>query len=302
MEGFFHVATHGGFRRAVQAMPYPLTEPALHQQVRKLERALGVTLLEQAPGRRMVPTAEGRTLFRFVAPFFEQLPGVLRELIDDGGGSFVLATEPFYVDTLCVDGLRAVQRKNPRAQLEVVESSELAELCTALTNGRADLGVASVIGPVPPGLVYERLGGLGLELLVPKAHPLAKRRGPLGVEQLDGLRCVLYAEGTTGRDYSLQAIHQAGFEVEPAVQATSAIAMRALVRAGVAPAFIPTLIGSKGRPRRKVSADGSVSFDLTSLLEQTVGTLPPFGFVRRAGRADRGLVSTFVEAVRSRLG
>jgi DNA-binding transcriptional LysR family regulator len=300
VEGFYHVTTHAGFRRAVKAMPYPLTEPALHQQVRKLERALGVTLLERAPGRRMVPTPEGRALYLFVAPYFEQLPGVLRSLFDESGGSLVLATESFYVDTLCVDGLRAVQEKNPRVHIELIEA-ELDEMSQALLRGRADLGIASVIGALPEGLVYEELGGLGLELLVPARHPLAKRRAPLGPKHLEGLRCVLYSKGTVGRDYSLQAMAQAGFLVEPAVEASTAIAMRALVRAGVAPAFIPALIGDKKRPRRKTFADGTVSFDLTALLQQTVGTLPPFGLVRRAGRADRGLVATFVDAVRRRL-
>ena len=80
LEGFFHVALQGGFARAAAAMPYPITEPALHQQVRKLERALGTSLLVRGPARRMVTTAEGRALLEFITPYFERLPRVLREL------------------------------------------------------------------------------------------------------------------------------------------------------------------------------------------------------------------------------
>lgn len=299
VEGFFHVTKHEGFRRAVQAMPYPLTEPALHQQVRKLEKALGVRLLERGAGRRMVPTPKGRELYRFIAPYFEELPGVLRRLLDTQGGSLVLATEPFYVDTLCAAALAEVQTSSPRVHLELQEL-DLGPMCEAIRRGRADLGIASVVGPLPEGLVFEPLGGLGLELLVPAKHPLASKRPPLGAAQLDGLRCVLYGRGSPGRRYSEQAIGQAGFAVEAAVEASSANTMRALVRAGVAPAFVPVLIGERKRPRRSKLKDGTVSFDLTGLLEETVG-LPPFGFVRRARQRESGLMEAFAAAVRSLL-
>ena len=78
LEGFFHVGLHQGFTRAAEAFPYAITEPALHQQVRKLERTLGVRLLEKGPKRRMLLTPAGRELHGFVAPYFERLPQVPR--------------------------------------------------------------------------------------------------------------------------------------------------------------------------------------------------------------------------------
>ena len=92
LEGFYWVAKEGGYARAVRALPYALTEPALHQQVRKLERALEVRLLEKVAGRRMVPTPAGRRLLEFVAPFFEGLPRLLHDL-GSGGGSLLLGAE-----------------------------------------------------------------------------------------------------------------------------------------------------------------------------------------------------------------
>ena len=44
LEGFFWVATTGGYARAARAFPYPITQPAVHQQVKKLERELDITL------------------------------------------------------------------------------------------------------------------------------------------------------------------------------------------------------------------------------------------------------------------
>ena len=47
LEGFWLVATHGGYARAARAAAYPITQPALHQQVKKLEAEVGITLLER---------------------------------------------------------------------------------------------------------------------------------------------------------------------------------------------------------------------------------------------------------------
>src|SRR5262245_66612155 len=77
LEGFYWTGLEGGYTRAAEAMPYPITEPAVYQQIRKLERTLGVPLLVQAKPRRTILTPEGKALFDFVAPFFEGLPGVV---------------------------------------------------------------------------------------------------------------------------------------------------------------------------------------------------------------------------------
>ena len=47
LEGFYWVAFTGGYARAARAFPYPITQPAVHQQVKKLERELDITLFER---------------------------------------------------------------------------------------------------------------------------------------------------------------------------------------------------------------------------------------------------------------
>src|SRR5574342_238857 len=57
LEGFFHVARHGGYTRAARAFPYPISQPGVYQQVRKLEQDLGVPLFERV-GRDRVALPE----------------------------------------------------------------------------------------------------------------------------------------------------------------------------------------------------------------------------------------------------
>ena len=80
LEGFYWVAFTGGYARAARAFPYPISQPAVHQQVSKLQRELETTLFERVAKDRVRLTPAGRHLFDFVAPFYEGLPAVVRSL------------------------------------------------------------------------------------------------------------------------------------------------------------------------------------------------------------------------------
>jgi DNA-binding transcriptional LysR family regulator len=80
LEGFYWVARTGGYARAARAFPYPITQPAVHQQVKKLEGELGVTLFERVGKSEMALTPAGIRLYEFVRPFYEGMAGVVRSL------------------------------------------------------------------------------------------------------------------------------------------------------------------------------------------------------------------------------
>ncbi|MBC7174006.1 MAG: LysR family transcriptional regulator, partial [Polyangiaceae bacterium] len=80
LEGFYRVAIAEGYARAARAFPYPITQPGVHQMVRRLEAELGVLLFERTSKDRVVLTPAGRMLFDHVAPFLEGLPSVVERL------------------------------------------------------------------------------------------------------------------------------------------------------------------------------------------------------------------------------
>src|SRR5271166_1892663 len=55
LTGFYWVARTQGYARAVRSFPYPITEPGVHQQVRRLEKELGVPLFVRVGKDRVVP-------------------------------------------------------------------------------------------------------------------------------------------------------------------------------------------------------------------------------------------------------
>ncbi len=80
LEGFYRVAVAEGYSRAAKSFPYPITQPGIHQQVKKLELELGARLFRRVAKDRVGLTRAGRHLFEFCAPFFERLPLVVDEL------------------------------------------------------------------------------------------------------------------------------------------------------------------------------------------------------------------------------
>ena len=155
--------------------------------------------------------------------------------------------------------------------------------------------MVSVVNAVPAGLVFEQLGSLGPRAAGALGPPAERRSAPPSSPNTSPTSTyVVYPKGTEGRSYAEHALAQAGIELRAAAEATSASAMRALVRAGFAPAFIPAL---GKRPRRKTNPDGTVAFDLTDMLQELAG-LPGFGLLRRAGEPT-GLVAAFLEVARA---
>src|SRR5215217_3910985 len=77
VELFYYVARSGGISRALRHIPYGIQQPAVSIQILALEEHLGAKLFDRQPFRL---TTEGRELFEFARPFFEQLGAVEERL------------------------------------------------------------------------------------------------------------------------------------------------------------------------------------------------------------------------------
>ena len=104
-------------------------------------------------------------------------------------------------------------------------------------------------------------------LWVPEQHALARRRKPPTAAELSGVPLCVYDRTQPGRGILERAFAAAGLELRIAAEASSIETLRALVRAGVGPAFIPIPGPAAKAARRPRSArDGVVAFDVTGLV------------------------------------
>jgi DNA-binding transcriptional LysR family regulator len=304
LEGFYHVARLGNYSRAAQAFPYPIGQPAVYQQVKGLQEDLGVVLVRQAGPRRTELTPEGRALHAFIAPFFEGLPNVVERIQGCAAAPLVLAADQFLAMEALPPALLRARAAHPEFQLRLEELAT-PEIVDRVAAGQVDVGLLHATGPLQ-GLAWEPLGQVGAALLVPARHPLAQLgRAPTEAE-IARHPLIVYEARSPGRILTERLFRESGRPLQVAAEVTFSQTMRALVRAGVAPAFVPYLFsgamndvvrvpGKPGSLGRLPREPGTVAFDMSSRLR---GGALPFGLLYRSGLAESLAFRALADALR----
>lgn len=244
LEGFYWVARTEGYARAARAFPYPITQPGVHQQVRRLERDLGVTLFERVGKDRVRLTAAGRALFDRVAPLYESLTGFEAALkAGTYGGRLRIHAASLHLRHLLPRWLRKLQTKRP--DIEVILSEVRAPDVTPLRLGEADLLIDHLFA-VPSDVQVQVVGQMQTFLVVPSNHPLASTRA-VKLRELRGDTFIAYNQDQGGRALQLGALELSGVRPERVFAADSAETILGFVAAGIGFSLIPWL--SAGGPR-----------------------------------------------------
>ena len=247
LEGFFHVARTGGYARAARAFPYPITQPAIHQQVKKLEAELGTRLLERVAKDRMQLTPAGRHLFAFIAPFFDGLPAVVRALESDTyGGRLHIDAANLVLRDLVPGWVRRIKRRVPHAEIQLREFG--GTNVDRLRHGEADL-LVSYLPLLPPDMEGKRVAMLHGHIVVPRGHRLASRKR-VGLKDLHGETFVAYHPELLAGQLQRHALAEAGAIPDRRYGATFCCAAGRDRRPPATGAATPVVPGAEvGRPR-----------------------------------------------------
>jgi DNA-binding transcriptional LysR family regulator len=284
LEGLFWVAKTGGYARAARAFPYPITQPAVHQQVKKLEKELGTPLFERVGKDRMRPTPAGAYLYEFVAPFFTGLPYVVRALqTSDYAGELHIRAASLLLRDLLPAWIARLRRKCPDARIHLHEMLESG--LPALLAGEVDLLVTH-IPDVPAEVETLQIGTLHGFVVVPQGHRLSKRK-QVALREIAGEPFISYTPGIQAHEIQMQGLAAAGVEPSSTVTAHTVQTILAYVKAGLGVSAVATL-DATGPHRRGVVAlrvvDPKVQLPLVAawrrngpphpLLEAAIATAP----------------------------
>ena len=164
LELFYYVAKHGGISEAVRHMPYGIQQPAMSGQIIQLEESLGAMLFQRRP---FALTAQGKELFEFIAPFFdnvdpvaERIRGRVSEHIRIGASEIVLRDHLPRV-------LQSMQQQFPKLKITLREGYQ-PELEEWVEKRQLDLALTVVSRKPPAGVQALPLFKLPLVLLVPR--------------------------------------------------------------------------------------------------------------------------------------
>lgn len=235
LEGFYWVGRTEGYARAARAFPYPITQPAVHQQVKKLEAELGIALFERVGKDRMLLTPAGKRLYEFVRPFFEGLPALVRNLCDgEYEGELRIRAAGLHLRHLLPAWIKRLHRKWPAIHVHLEESPHSD--VTALLRGEVDLMV-DYFPELPDSVATMQVAELTPFVVMPKAHAQAKRkRVKLGA--FEGDTFIGYTDGLP-RELQFRALTRHGIAPTRTLFASSADVILGYVEAGLGFSIVP---------------------------------------------------------------
>lgn len=242
------VAEAGSITRAAARLGY--TAPALSQQLAKLEREAGVTLLvRHHRGARL--TAAGELLAaraRRVLDEMERARHELARLAGLSGGRLRVGTFTTVGVHLLPPVLSAFRRAHPDVELAVAEYEPPGGV-VAVAAGEADLALTHAYepaepAPLPPGVLLEPLLVEELVLVTAPGHALAGGSGRLPVADLAGQPLISSAPSHPSRKGVEAALASAGMTPAVVCESPGYALVCALVSSGLGVAVVPEMAAS----------------------------------------------------------
>ncbi|MEM6571013.1 MAG: LysR family transcriptional regulator [Planctomycetota bacterium] len=236
LEGFYWVAHTGGYARAARAFPYPITQPAVHQQVKKLEDELGVSLFERVAKDRMATTPAGQRLFDFVRPFFESLPSVLRSIQGgEYGGELRVTSSSLLLRHVIPAWIRRLHEAHPSVQVHLEETG--GDAIELLRRGAVDLAVDHLY-ETPDDLATMHVATCRPFVVAPADHARSNE-DTITVADLAETPFVAYAPGLRARELQFTALGQHEITPTTTLSGTSAETILGFVAAGLGWSILP---------------------------------------------------------------
>lgn len=232
------VAEEGHFGRAAAACF--VSQPTLSTQIRKLERELGVTLVERARGGVLLTPVGAKVVERAQAALgaVADMEALARAAQDPESGILQLGVLPTSGPYLMPHVLRRVRDRYPRVQLRLVEDKTDA-LLARLNAGALDAVICAL--PVEDaGLHTEMLFREPFVLATPVGHHLAGKPD-LTVSDLADEQLLLLEYGHCLRDQALDVCALAGASEKDDFRATSLETLREMVAVDVGITLLPVL-------------------------------------------------------------
>lgn len=233
------LADHRHFGRAAEASF--VSQPTLSTQIRKLERELGVQLVERHPRRVLLTAAGDRVVARARAVLaqVDEIHDIAARARDPEAGTVRLGIIPTLAPYLLPHVVPALRERFPALELLLVEE-KTDTILRRLREGGLDAGILAT--PVDGAHLHEEpLFAERFELAVAADHPLAAGGKPVATDVLAGLDVLLLEEGHCLRDQALSVCRLAGADERAGFRATSLETLRQMVAAGVGITLLPRL-------------------------------------------------------------
>jgi LysR family transcriptional regulator, transcription activator of glutamate synthase operon len=232
------LAEEGSFTRAAAAAH--IAQPAMSQQIRRLEDEVGLALVERTTRRVTLTDAGGLLVVR--------ARRIMAEL--EAAGTELQALRGMYAGHVTIGAMHTMgpvdlslalalfSERHPNVQFTVREQSS-EEMAEMLRVDELDLAFLSVTERVEShGLGLHQLVSEELVVLLPREHRLGKRR-QVRMAELADEPFISFRTGARLRELLVSAARSADFEPRVTVESNESQRIRRLVSRGLGVAILP---------------------------------------------------------------
>lgn len=270
LRAFHHVAIYGGFSRAAEMLF--LTQPAISDQVRKLEEEYDILLFNRNK-KQVTLTEAGQRLLEITHRMFDTEQQALELLSESralrAGTLRIVADAAHHLLHI----LGTFRERYPGIQVSV-RAGNTETVISSLYSYEADIGV---LGEIPTGRDFEilKLNSTPIVAFVSTEHPLATAKS-LTLEELTHFPLVMRERGSKTRQKLQERAASMGFDLKPAIEAEGREAVREIVASGAGVGFVSSAeFGKDNRLVQIPIAGPDVLMDeaLICLRERSAGKL-----------------------------
>jgi DNA-binding transcriptional LysR family regulator len=221
-----------------------LSPSAVSQQLSVLERETRSRLIERT-GRRVRLTAAGVLLARRAREILASMDAAeaeLRGLGEEPAGTVTLAVFQSAVHSLAVPAAARLSRAYPDLEVVILER-EPHESMQALRRGEADVIVTTTDfagAALDPAIDLVAIGADAVELVLPRAHPLAAH-DEIDLAACADQRWTFEMTGSYMSELATRLCHEAGFEPRVVCRFDNYLIALQHVEAGLSVTLLPSL-------------------------------------------------------------
>ena len=238
LKTYLEVIRLGSFSEVAKKLA--ISQPAVSFQIQKLERELGVRLIDRTQ-RTITMTAAGKRLRRFAESIVEErkrLRHDLDQLREEVTGDLVITASTIPGEFLLPSLLAEFKVLHPAVRTQVIISDSLGVI-SGVRDSTYEVGFCGIV-PDSKDLESFKVAEDEIVLIVFPGHPFAER-GEVSPADLEG-ESFIFREETSGTQQNLETLLlKAGFDIrksEPNLILSTTQAVVSVVEAGAGIAFV----------------------------------------------------------------
>jgi DNA-binding transcriptional LysR family regulator len=220
------IVSTGSFHEASKILC--LTQPAISQRVRLIERMLGVPVFDRHSGVGVTLTPVGEALLEFCERSIRSLDEFSAELeavrSPSGDTELRVMAPSDIIQYLLVPMLHEFQSRHPQLPVRIRQSMDRGEVVKMLTGGKADLAFDR--SPTHPSLVPVARMNEQLHLVVPAGHELLSLPARDRPAAIGKYPFATYSPGMRTRDLIQRWAAKAGAVIVPQLESRSVAVLK----------------------------------------------------------------------------